>query len=293
MNKMVRLAERLEYATANDPARNYCLWDYIPIAPVEDNFRSVNLLYQSFDYADIDDRAYIIVDAIRDAIAPFRTVFGIKLVGESLAWEFYFYDYARKEREVSATRVLRAIAPWVSCDLVVDEHIPYFMASLDLNVDIAAGRRGLDVVNLYIGNPGSTVSSGIAYALRHDGCRLQNFYFFFDAKTQLNMAAEKIVCSAHMDGSRVPIDAILIPELRDCQTICVANKQDHDCIYFSGITVDQFIHFLKHLDYPEPLQSFVAEHRTLLSHLLFDVGLDYRGLGDDLVVLRSGYYGVF
>jgi hypothetical protein len=96
-----------------------------------------------------------------------------------------------------------------------------------------------------------------------------------------------------LDVSRLPIDAVLIPELRNCQTICVANKQDHDCVYFSGVTVDQLIHFLQHLDYPQAIQSFVHEHRAMLAHLLFDVGFDYRGQGDDLLVLKSGYYGVF
>jgi hypothetical protein len=289
----MRLADRLEYATASDPARNYCLWDYSPAAPVEDKFRSVNLLYQSFDHAAIDERAHAIVDAIREAIGAFRTVFGVKLVGQRLAWEFYFYDYERQQREVSATRVLAAIAPWVDCGLVVNEQTPYFMFSLDLDADIAAGRRGLDVAHLYIGNPGSTVSSGIAYALREGGCTLENFYFFFDAQTQFELAADKIACSAHLDASRVPIDAVLVPELRDCQTICVANKQGHDCVYFSGVSVDQLLHFLERLDYPQAIQAFVREHRAMLAHLLFDVGFDYRGQNDRVVVLKSGYYGVF
>ena len=31
---------------------------------------------------------------------------------------------------------------------------------------------------------------------------------------------------------------ILRPELRDCRTICVANKQENDCVYFAGIRFD-------------------------------------------------------
>lgn len=290
---MVRLADRLEFATSSDPSRNYCLWDYAPAAPVEDKFRSVNLLYQSFDHAEVDERAYAIVDAIRESIGAFRTVFGVKLIGERLAWEFYFYDYERQQRQVTATGVLKAIAPWLDCSLVVNEHMPYFMFSLDLDSAIAAGRQKLDLVHLYIGNPGSTVSSGLAYALREQRCTLENLYFFFDAQTQLNLAAEKIACSAHLDHSRVPIDAVLIPELRDCQTICVANKQGHDCVYFSGVTISQLIYFLKRFDYPQPIQVFVGKHREMLAHLRFDVGFDYRAQGDRLLVLKSGYYGIF
>ena len=108
------------------------------------------------------ERAFDIVEAIRDAIGPFRTVFGVKLIQSRLAWEFYFYDYARRQREVSISRVLEAIRPLVRCDVPVNESLPYFMFSLDLDAELAASRRDLDVVHMYVGNPGSTVSSGIA-----------------------------------------------------------------------------------------------------------------------------------
>ena len=85
--------ERFEYATAADPALNYCLWEYSPARPAEDKFRSINLLLHSFEHAAVDARALQVVDAIREAIGPFRTVFGVKQLGERLAWEFYFYDY--------------------------------------------------------------------------------------------------------------------------------------------------------------------------------------------------------
>ena len=100
----MRLPERLEYSTGQDPALNYCLWEYSRATPSVDKFRSVNLLYQSFDHAGVDARAYAIVEAIRDAIGPFRTVFGVKQLPDRLAWEYYFYDYRRREREVSISR---------------------------------------------------------------------------------------------------------------------------------------------------------------------------------------------
>ena len=289
----MKAAERFEFATSQDPALNYCLWQYAPVRPAEDNFRSINLLLHSFELARIDERAYDIVDAIREAIGAFRTVFGIKLVGGRLAWEFYFYDYARRQRQVSISRVLEALRPLVRCEVRPNESLPYFMFSLDLDAELAAGRRDLDVVHMYVGNPGSTVSSGIAYAVRTTGTTLENFYFFFDAARQLNDAAGKICSSAHFDDTRLPVDEVLVPELRRCRTICVANKQTHDCVYFSGVDVRQLSHFLERLDYPRPVVEFVREHASRLDHLLFDVGFDYRMEGGRLKILKSGYYGVF
>jgi hypothetical protein len=81
--------------------------------------------------------------------------------------------------------------------------------------------------------------------------------------------------------------------LRRCKTICVANKQTHDCVYFSGVDVHQLIHFLERLNYPQPVVEFVRGNARRLDHLLFDVGFDYRMEGGRLQILKSGYYGVF
>src|SRR5262249_53650924 len=160
---------------------------------------------------------------------------------------FYFYDYARRERNVSISKVLAATAPFARCDIRPNEKLPYFMFSIDVDDALVTGKRGLDVVHMYVGNPGSTVSSGIAYALRPDITKLENFYFFFDAKTQMLEAADKICCSPYVDTTRIHYDQILWPELRQCRTICVANKQQNDCVYFSEINVDQLLFFLKTL----------------------------------------------
>jgi len=290
---MKTAAARYEYATRDDPSRNYCLWDYAPAAPAEDKFRSVNLLYQSFEYAGIDPRAYDMVEALREAIGSFRTVFGVKQLPGRLAWEYYFYDYARQARDVSITKVLAALRPNARCAVRANENLPYFMFSLDLDAELARGERDMDVVHMYVGNPGSAVSSGIAYAVREGATVLENFYFFFDAESQQEAAAEKIRSSVYFDAGRISMDEVLVPELKGCQTICVANKQTHDCVYFSGIGVEQLLHFLDRLSYPPPIVSFVRENRGLLDHLLFDVGFDYRVESGRLAILKSGYYGVF
>lgn len=286
-------AVRLEHTTPQDRYFNYCWWPYRPVAATEDKFRPVNLLFHSFDLARIDERAFHLVQTIRDAIGLFRTVWGAKWCGDRLAWEFYFYDYKRRAREVSITRVLEAIRPLVRCGVRANESLPYFMFSLDITADVVSGGSDLEVVHMYVGNPGSAVSSGIAYALRREETVLENLYFFFDARRHLPQAAEKICCSAHIDAAQVDIDQVLWPQLRDCQTICIANKRHNDTVYFSGVTVDQLLFFLKALDYPPEITGFVEENRANLDHLLYDVGFDYLARGAQLQVVKSGYYGVF
>jgi hypothetical protein len=194
---------------------------------------------------------------------------------------------------VSITRVAEALGPLVRSDLPVNERLPYFMFSLDIDDDLVTGNRPLDEVHMYIGNPGSTVSSGIAYALTRESTTLENFYFFFDAQNQLDDAAAKICCSARFDATQLDVNQVLRPELRDCHTICVANKRNSDTAYFSGVNVRQLLVFLEWLAYPPATVEFVAQNLHRLDHLLYDVGFDYTSEGDGLRILKSGYYGVF
>jgi hypothetical protein len=290
----MNLDDRLEFTTGRDPFRNYCLWEYAPVTPSEDKFRPVNLLYHSFDLARADERAYDVVEALRAAIGPFQTVYGVKLLpGGRLGWEYYFYDYDRRERKVSIRRVIDALRPFARCEIRPNESLPYFMFSIDLDDALVTGARDLDVVHMYLGNPGSSVSSGVAYAVRPDSTVLENFYFFFQAKTMLMEAARKIFCSPWVDPAEIHWERILLPELRDCHTICVANKRSNDCVYFSGVDVHQLLFFLRRFDYPKEIVEFVETHRGSLDHLRYDVGVDYRVEGGEMRVLKSGYYGVF
>lgn len=289
----MQLHERIEYATDADPSLCYCLWPYTRPAAATDKWRAVNLLYQSFDVAGLPSKAYDLVEALRSGIGPFRTVFGIKWAEGRLAWEFYFYDYLRGKRSVSAARVLEALSPLVRSSVALNESLPYFMFSLDIDEALSCGERGIDVIHMYVGNPGSAVSSGIAYGVRADSTTLENFYFFFDAHSDAAEAVRKLKTSPHADFSRIGLDDLLVPELRDCRTLCVANKRMHDCLYFSGVSVDQLLFFLRRWQYPAATVDFVQANRARFDHLTFDVGFDYTMRDGRLVSAKSGFYGVF
>lgn len=287
-----RITPLIEYLGAGQTLYDFCLWEYKPLAPSVNKFSPATLLFNSFEVAGADDRFFDLVQSIRKGIDPLRTVWGVKLLGDEIRWEYYFYDYGRRERERSITKVLEAIRPFIRCDIEADEDLHYFMFSIDITGELVSGSRKLEEIHMYIGNPGSSVSSGICYSLTAAGSRLENFYFFFDAKREMNEILAKAACSAYI-GSGVAPDELFWPELRDCRVIVVANKQQNDSLYFSGINVEQLIFFLKKLNYPGGLCSFVENNRQMLDHLQFDVGFDYRMEKGKLSILKSGYYGVF
>lgn len=290
MNKIV---DRLEYTTNQDVFFDYCLWEYKPVVPFDNKFRSVNLLFHSFDVMGVHERVFELVQTIREGIGASRTVWGVQQAGEDISWEFYFYDYRRKERKRSITKLLNIVRPFAPCEIKANENLHYFMFSIDIDNDLISGAGNLEEVHMYIGNPGSMVSSGICYALTNKGTRLENFYFFFDAKKHLDDIIAKIACSSFIDTTEVGIDRILWPELRDCKVIVVANKPKCDCIYFSRVNIDQFIFFLKRMNYRKEMILFVEENRPRLAHLLYDVAFDYRMEGQELMILKSAYHGFF
>lgn len=283
----------LEYTTEQDIFYDFCLWKYQPVASPTNRLRSANLLYNSFDVAGMPLGIFELVQAIRGGVGIFNTVWGIKQIERELRWEFYFYDYRRRERERSITKLLDVIRPLVRCEIKTNENFYYFMFSIDIDKDLVSGAKNLEEIHMYIGNPGSTVSSGICYSLTSSVTRLENYYFFFDAKKQMKEIIGKIACSAYLDSKAIHIDQILWPEMKGCEVIVVANKQNNDSVYFSRINVDQLIFFLKKMHYPGELIAFVEDNRAKLDHLLYDVGYDYRMEGEKLTIIKSGYYGIF
>jgi hypothetical protein len=286
------LGERM---LAGDPFLNYCHWPYQPVpsaVPASERLRPSSLLLEVLRQMEGGGWLFATIRAIQQGVGTHRCVYGVKRIAEEWAIEIYVYDYRRRERVVSVDRFLRATGGRLRTAATVDEAIPYFMFSFDLDARLAAEQGMLEAVHLYIGNPRSDVSSGVAYRVDRQTTRLENFYFFFDARQDADGIEQKLLCSAFgpQDGS---VDAIYRRALRDCDTICLANKPHSDTIYFSGITVDQLTDFLAWQQYPEPFVRFVSDHRDRLSHLRYDVGVDYRWQDGRPVWLKSGLYGVF
>ncbi|QSA98190.1 hypothetical protein [Methylococcus sp. EFPC2] len=290
---MISADKLLEFSAPDDRYYDFCLWEYQPLSSPEGKYRSVNLLYKSFEVAGVDPGIVEICRAIRDGIGPWRTVWGVKKIADKLSWEFYFYDYKRLNREVSIERMTALLSPYVKCGLDYPGQHPYFMFSIDLDPALIGGAGELDEINVYLGNPGSTVSSGICYSLTAGGLALDNFYFFFDAATELDKAIEKALCSVYLDPVALDTREIFWPELTRCKTVVVANKKFNDGIYFSRVDIGQLIGFLKRMDYPPALVAYAEANRHRLDHMRYDVAFDYVMEQGGIRVLKSSWYGVF
>ena len=277
----------------SDPALDFCLWPYDPPKTAsEDAFRSAALLYHSFAVADLGPEMGKFCDALLYTWGRFKTVWGMKWSAAGPSWEFYFYDYARDHRRLGVSDFLCAVKGVLNCDLPSPDDVPYFMFSVEVT---PAHLRGapLDQIDIYIGNPGSDVSSGICYGQTATGRHMRNFYFFFDGEKHKKDIVDKLTESAYLPQNGLDLDQLIWPSMRSAQTIVVANKRERDSLYFSRINAVQLGDFLERLDFPHPLQDYLKQNQHRLNHHLYDVGWDYDiGPDQQIIPVKGSFYGL-
>ena len=282
-----------QFSRSSDPALDFCLWPYTPPKPpAPDALRSAALLYKSFESAGLGPEMLALTDAIRDRWGRFATVWGMKWSDAGPSWEFYFYDYDRAARRLGIADFIAATRDHLNITVTPDDSVPYFMFSVEVSAAHLAGAP-LDQIDIYIGNPGSSVSSGICYGLTQAGYEMRNFYFFFDAKQDAKGIHDKLTESIHLPMAKVDLDDLLWPQMATAETIVVTNKQRRDALYFSRIDAGQLALFLQRLSFPQDLQQFLSDHRAALDHHLYDVGWDFDCAPDGKVTATKGsFYGL-
>lgn len=279
------------WAKPGDRLADFCLWPYEPLAPLTGRLRSEAVMWAALALDPHGHHLGAVADALVAGLGRGQTVWGLKQVGDRLTWEFYFYDYARLERSVSLERVLAILGPFAPSDLFVAADRPYFMVSIDLDPAALAVRAPIEEVSLYVGNPGSEVSSGLSYRLTRQGLQFANLYHFFDTARHDAEVRQKLVTSIHLPADPQLADRLLAPGLRGEVTV-VANKRASDGLYHSRVRAPQLADFLRLHDYPAALVQFVRSHLGRLDHLYFDLGLDYAMVEGEVRVLKTAIYGL-
>jgi len=274
--------------TDDDRYFDYCLQPYEPLRDPRGKLRSEALLWNSLDVIAAPSSLDDVLRAVQQTAGRDMTVVGIKHQAGRIWWELYFYDRLKEDPAVQAASIIEAVAPWFRIIPQPRETVPYFMFSFDIDPHTAE-RGSVEVVNLYL--PYFEVQGGRSYKLWADRVEMDNVYRFLHPKTEIREILHEIRQSVFVDYSRLSLSRVLLPELIDCQRICVAKKRFADAVYYSGIDVGQLSFFLRTFSYPEAIVAFVDSHREQLDHLRFDVGIDYTMERDgSLVMTKSSYY---
>jgi hypothetical protein len=282
-------ARPLVYSTDEDRFFDYCLQPYDPLRDPRGKLRSESLLWNSLDAAGASSTLDESLRAVQRSAGRDMTVVGVKHHEGRLWWELYFYDRQKEDPSVTASSIIDTVSPWYTVVPKPAETVPYFMFSFDIQPDLADGGKTVDIVNLYL--PYYEIQGGRSYKQSARGLEMDNVYRFLHPKTEIRQIMHDIAQSVFVDYTRVSLATVLLPELIDCNRICVAKKRFADAVYYSGIDVGQLLFFLKRFEYPQAIQDFVTTNRSMLDHLRFDVGIDFTTDADgDVVMTKSSYY---
>ncbi len=280
-----------EITAPGDAYRDFCLWDYAPAAAPEGKLRAAGLLWEALAYMQAPAFFAEALHGLRAEFGQGAVVWGLKHAAGAVSLELYFYDYARLDRQVSIERIRQALSPWIECDVPAPPGCPYFMVSLDLDAQVAASRR-IPALNVYLGNPGSSVSSGMSCEVTAAGIEMRNIYNFFDADNEGTAIRRKIVESARLDLRHYRHSMLLWPEMAGTKTVVVANKRAADGLYYTRLRVGQLLWFLRRTGFPEPLVAAIESRAGRLDHLLFDGGFDFRMAEGRMEITKSAYYAL-
>jgi hypothetical protein len=278
-----------------DPLLNYCQWDYRSALPSVGKLRASSLLFLACSMMPNSRDLAETVLAVQHVIGEYRGVFGVKWDGTGLEIEIYIYDYARERRLFSLEHVTRFSNGVLSTPVQIPKTVPYFMFSFDLTPELIESGGLIDRVHVYIGNPGSNVSSGISYLYTCKEICKENVYFFFDSYEEVDSIRGKLSCSLSSKGTNNSFYSLYLPYMDPsfCATVCVANKRYTDTLYLSGVPVHYLLKMLKEYDWPAPFPRFVSQQIDMLGHLHYDIGFDYSLRANPLSVARTAFFSSF
>jgi len=279
-----RQAGPLERCDPSDRFFDYVLGEYEPLAPAADKLRAVSLLFESFALSGIERQGRHLVETVRAALGPHRTVWGVKWhrTQATLGWELYFYDFERRHADLSIARLVDALAPCVRVDAREPFALPWHMFSVEVGLPELTGQRPA-AVDVYIDMR--------SYKLHGDRMELENVYTFHDPRTEIDHVLHRLRSSVHFSWRRDPLATLLPPWLFRCGRLCVANKRGADALYASRIPTNALARFLAWQSWPAALGDFVQRHGHELDHLQWCVGVDFEGSNSGPVIRKAGFYG--
>lgn len=256
--------------TATTRHRDYILTDYPPRVSPAGRLHNATLLRWALREHALD--AWPILDALRRAPGPDETVWGLKLGPAGFSVELYFYNFTANApgNPASATTIANTLAEHLRFPTPVDERLPYFMCSFELDQRaLITGEAPAWRLYFGSGDRGRT-QCGFSYRVEPAGLVAENHYWFY------KMAEPADKDDIHRRVAASPrAGAGLLPEaLLDCYTACYAVKPNADGLYFSRISTAQLADWLG--ERHPALAALLRAEADRFAHLRWDLGFDFR-----------------
>ncbi|MBK7859922.1 MAG: hypothetical protein IPJ65_15115 [Archangiaceae bacterium] len=284
----------LEWMQRGDVVTDYTLVPYQPVAQLDGKLRSVNALAETFAFEGVEPEGRALIELLRTGLGPFRTVWGVKVKppAQVAGWELYFYDQQRVHADLSVEQVKQLVAPALTIGADVPPDVPWHMFSVELGVPHLRERKPA-AVDLYVSNNPFVKGTDRSYKVTGSTMELENVYSFHHPQTDVDEWLYRLSRGVHWDSKRVPLSALVPPELFSVGHLCVANKRRADALYFSRLTHGQLLFALKFYGVSGALPEYLAAAGPRFEHLLWDIGVDFVAREGGVQFTKVGVYGSF
>jgi hypothetical protein len=251
-----------------------------------------------FDYCNVD-----VCNEVQKKIGIGTTVWGIKKAKSNFLSELYFF-YPDVISSHKFNNVVSSLNDFVKCDGVA---IPDLGVYQCISIDLNAVRP--DYLNIYYLDHEDSCgviasswdlncSSGVMKkkntyfaGLSRSGFSESGFSFDKSYASVVEVLARYFPC--RVDEFLGFVRGLRFAGGNNCLNppVGCALKDGAFGLYYMGLNISDFILFLEEMEFPESLIEKIRPHSFQLSHLKFDVGLDFGFNEKSIEILKSSFFG--
>lgn len=229
-----------------------------------------------------------VTQLLKQLLKETNIIYGVKLVGEKLHYELYVY--ARPNLlHITPSKVLeelKKVLP-VTIDYEKELDILYECFSIDFTKDIINN----ELCSIHLYKMEDVASHMCSYLYTNFKSSIENRYKIYFLPTHQAELEHILTHSTLFSCKNVTYDMIIPIELQKCFCVCHAIKPTMEGVYISRITLQQFIYFLTHFNYPQDILTYVTDNSNHLDYLLYDIAFDYIIKDDKVIILQTAFNG--
>ena len=286
-----------EWAKIEPVKFEYNTYTFIEKLNPNNNFPSSRLLYESMLESDTKHNLQLISSVIKK-ISGNKIVWGCKLTDGIMRWELYMYHYGYYPN-IIRNKNTELINFYINNNNNNQKQIEKYNKIVNNNNDLIIHSFDIfknnntfgDDIHLYYKKKNTTFKLpfyGSGTTLKINGEEHFESIFVFDTQKQFILHFDKYIKYINSENSK---QFKYLLELYQCDYIAIWKKNNTQLfIQYLGISINDFIHFIKTYNYPDTLLKHVTEYKNMYTNILHEITIVFDKKTKKPV--RTAFYGL-